>query len=392
MEHPVPLEEAVRTASPERSATIGLPATRNIFDHRFALTPEGAARMVERGFRVCMESGAAAGIHYPDEAYARSGVEIVERGEAFAADIVIYLSALNADDVRRMKRGALLLGFRHCDAGDAAALNTLIERKVIYLALENIRDDADRRIFGDMLREIDGRAAMAVGSSLLADAVHGKGILLGGVAGVVPCEVMVIGADLAGVAAARTAIGSGATVRIFDNNTYRLREALSALGGAAIGSCIHPKVFDSALAAADIVVAADTGGPGSAVGADAMRLMKRGVIAFDITEHPGSAFPAMQLVNLDLAQSGDTSPDEPTRLCYINAGNAVPRTVAMGISNSFVAMMDDILVCEGVTNALKLKAGLRRAAITFLGLCTDGEASRAMGCRAVDINLYLHFS
>lgn len=392
MENPVPLEEAVRTASPERSATIGLPAARNLFDHRFALTPEGAARMVERGFRVVMERGAAMGIHYPDEAYSRRGVAIVERAEAFGADIVVYLSSLSVDDIRVMKRGSLLLGFRHSGDDDADALRMLLERKVIYLALEDICDERDRRVFGDVLREIDGRAAMAVGSSLLADAVHGKGILLGGVAGIVPCEVMIIGADLAGLSAARSAAGCGATVRIFDNNIYRLREALAALGGAAIGSCIHPKVFDSALAAADIVIAADTSDRGSVVGADAMPLMKRGVIAFDLTERPGSAFPAMQLVNLDLAQGGDTSPDEPTRLCYINAGNAVPRTVAMGLSNSFVAMMDDIMVCEGVTNALKLKAGLRRAAITFLGLCTDGEAARTLGCRPVDINLFLHFS
>ena len=392
METPVPLEEAVKAVSAERSATIGLPAARNLFDHRFALTPEGAARMIERGFKVCMERGAAMGIHYPDEAYAARGVTIVERAEAFAADIVVYLSAVGADDVAAMKRGALLLGFSHCGADDAEALNKLLERKVIYLAIEDICDDSGRRIFGDVLREIDGRAAMGVGSSLLADAVHGKGILLGGVAGVVPCEVIIIGADLAGLSAARSATGCGATVRIFDNNIYRLRETLSALGGAAIGSCIHPKVFDSALAAADIVIAADISGPGSTVDADAMRLMKRGVIAFDLTERPGSAFPAMQLVNLDLAQSGDTSPDEPTRLCYINAGNAVPRTVAMGISNSFVAMMDDIVVCDGVTNALKLKAGLRRAAITFLGLCTGAEAARTLGCRAVDINIFLHFS
>ncbi len=260
MDSPIPLEEVLKATNVSRQAVIGLPASRGMLDHRFPLTPEGAGMLVARGFRGKMERGAAEHIHYSDDAYARCGVEITERAETLAADIIVYLPALDIADARMIKRGSLLLTFMHATEDDADVLRTLLKRHVIALALELLTDDAGRYPFADILREIDGRAAIAIASSLLADAIHGKGILLGGVAGVVPCEVMIIGADMAAIAAAQTAIGMGAIVKIFDNNVYRLRDAQRMLGPGATGSSLHPRVFESALRSADIVIATDAAG------------------------------------------------------------------------------------------------------------------------------------
>ena len=391
MDSPIPLEEVLKATNVSRQAVIGLPASRGMLDHRFPLTPEGAGMLVARGFRVKMERGAAEHIHYSDDAYARCGVEITERAETLAADIIVYLPALDIADARMIKRGSLLLTFMHATEDDADVLRTLLKRHVIALALELLTDDAGRYPFADILREIDGRAAIAIASSLLADAIHGKGILLGGVAGVVPCEVMIIGADMAAIAAAQTAIGMGAIVKIFDNNVYRLRDAQRMLGPGATGSSLHPRVFESALRSADIVIATDAAGQAGIVDASLTGVMKRGVICFDPTGNPGSAFPSLQVIDLDLASPSDTS-SGPTRLCYVNAGNAVPRTVAMALGNTFVTMLDDILVCDGVANALKINAGLRAAAFTFLGKCVNRRVARLLGIRAVDINLFLQFS
>ena len=391
MDSPIPLEEVLKATNVSRQAVIGLPASRGMLDHRFPLTPEGAGMLVARGFRVKMERGAAEHIHYSDDAFARCGVEITERAETLAADIIVYLPALDIADARMIKRGSLLLTFMHATEDDADVLRTLLKRHVIALALELLTDDAGRYPFADILREIDGRAAIAIASSLLADAIHGKGILLGGVAGVVPCEVMIIGADMAAIAAAQTAIGMGAIVKIFDNNVYRLRDAQRMLGPGATGSSLHPRVFESALRSADIVIATDAAGQAGIVDASLTGVMKRGVICFDLTGNPGSAFPSLQVIDLDLASPSDTS-SGPTRLCYVNAGNAVPRTVAMALGNTFVTMLDDILVCDGVANALKINAGLRAAAFTFLGKCVNRRVARLLGIRAVDINLFLQFS
>ena len=392
MNAPIPLEELLSAKTGKRSVVIGLPAAGGVIEHRFPLTPEGAGMLVARGFSVRMEKGAAEHIHYSDAAYTRCGVEIVERAEALAADIVVYLPPLEAADARLLKKGSLLLSFIHNRETDRETVRTLIDRHVIALALELICDEAGHRPFADILHEIDGRAAIAIASSLLADAVHGKGILLGGVAGVVPCEVMVIGSDMAAVAAAKGAIGMGAIVRLFDDNVYRMREAAALLGPGAICSSLHPRVFENGLRSADIVVATDTAPRCGIVNADLVGVMKRGVICFDLTSAPGSAFPSLPLVDLDLASPSDNSVSEPTRLCYINAGNAVPRTVAMALSNTFVTMLDDLMICDGVANALKLKDGLRKAADTFLGKCVNPSVARVAGVRSVDINLFLQFS
>ena len=245
--------------------------------------------LVARGFRVKMERGAAEHIHYSDEAYTRCGVEIVERSETFAADIIVYLPALDIADARMIKRGSLLLTFLHVGEGDAEVLRTLLRRHVIALALELLTDDAGRFPFADILQEIDGRAAIAIASSLLADAVHGKGILLGGVAGVVPCEVMIIGADMAAISSA-DGYWAWCNCKIFDNNIYRLREALRLLGPGVTGSALHPRVFENALRSADIVVATDAAGSVGIVDAQLTGIMKRGVICFDLTSAPGRRF------------------------------------------------------------------------------------------------------
>ncbi len=391
MEVPTPLEQALREAATERAAIIGLPACADEGDHRFVLTPEGASQLVERGFRVKMESGAANHIHYSDEAYSRCGVEIVDRAEAFGADIVVYLPVLSAHDARLMGRGALLLTFHHSGEDALRGMECLLRRHIITIALDRVRNADGRLPFADILADISGRAAIAIASSLLADAVHGKGILLGGVPGVIPCEVTVIGADLAGRAAAASAIGLGAMVRIFDNDTYRLREALRELGPGAIGSALHPRVLVGALRSADIVVATSAAGD-IVVDSATEDLMKSGVLTFDLSDDPSRVFPAMPVVDLDMASPYDCNPSATVRLCYVNAGNAVPRTVAMALTNAMVAMMDEIFVCDGVGNALRLNAGLRAGAVTFLGKVVDPDVAAAMGMRAVDINLILQFS
>lgn len=391
MEVPTPLEQALREAATERAAVIGLPACADEGDHRFVLTPEGASQLVERGFRVKMESGAANHIHYSDSAYASCGVEIVDRAEAFGCDIVVYLPVLSAHDARLMHRGTLLLTFLHAGEDAVAGLECLLRRNIITIALDKVANAAGKCPFADILADISGRAAIAIASSLLADAVHGKGILLGGVPGVVPCEVTVIGADLAGISAAASAIGLGALVRIFDNDTYRLREALRQLGPGAIGSALHPRVLVSALRSADIVVATNAAGD-IVVDPPTEDIMKSGVLTFDLSDDPSHVFPSMPVVDLDMASPYDTNPTARVRLCYVNAGNAVPRTVAMALTNALVAMMDEIFVCDGVGNALRLNAGLRAGAVTFLGKCVNVEAARAVGLRTVDINLILQFS
>ncbi len=389
----IPLEEAVKTNTHRRKVSIGLPAASSAGERRFPLTPEGAAMLAERGFELRMEQGAAQCIHFSDEAYRRAGAKITNRAEAFGCDIVLHLPAISEADAILIKKGAVLLSLMHSESQRPAALRQLLRRHIIAIALDLITDADDLQPFADILREVDGRAAMAMASALLADNVHGKGILLGGVAGIVPCEVTIIGSGIAARSAARSALGLGATVRMFDNDVYRLRSALHELGQAnVIGSALHPRVLANALRTADVVIATPIRYPFE-LGAEVVDEMKRGVIAFDLAEcQERSFFPGLACIDLAMATPADCGPGDAVRTCFINAGSAVPRTAAMALSTTLLTLFDDILECDGMTNALKFNNGLRRAAYTFLGKAVNPDIARLVDERCMDINLFLNFS
>lgn len=386
----IPLEQMLGVMVEKRKVSIGLPAPAPVGDHRFPLTPEAAGLLVERGFNLKMQTGAADAIHYSDLRYQQQGVEIVDRREALRSDIVVSLSPMSANDARGVKRGALLLTLFDSFADDPMPMRLLLEAHVITIALDLVRDDQGHRPFADILAEISGRAAIALAASLLADAEHGKGILLGGIAGIVPCEVTIIGSGIDAVAAARSALGLGAMVRMFDNDVYRLRLALRELGGGVMGSALHPRVLLHALQAADVVIATPVA-PALIIGPDSVSEMKSGVIAFDLSKQMKPVFPS--LVQVDLGQrSANPGKSQDGRACFTNTCNAVPRTTAMALSNAFLTLMSEIFTCDGLTNALMLNPGLQAAALTFLGKPVNSTVASMLGMRPVDIKLILQFS
>lgn len=387
----IPLEQPVATARGRRNMSIGLPCCIDPSEKRFPFTPEGVAMLTDRGYAVKMEQGAGKPIHYTDMQYTRAGAALVSRAEALGCDMVMHLAPLPSSDIRLMRRGAILFCLSNPERMDSGVLGTLLQRGVTTVGVDMVSDEAGNKPFADILAEIDGRAAMARAASLLADAVHGKGILLGGVAGLLPCEVMVIGSGIAACAAARSAVGAGAVVRMFDNDMYSLRDATRLLGPGVIGSAMHPRSLAGALATADVVVYTGTT-PALHVDSDLVATMKRGVILFDLSGGNGKGFPSLPVVDLASAFPVTLSPVEPTRVCYVNAGSSVPRTAAMALSNTFITLLSRIAGCEGFVNALKLLPGLRNAALTYSGKVVHRGLAETHGMRYVDINIYLTLS
>lgn len=387
---PQPQEAAMDT--PRKLFTIGLPAPSDPTDHRFPLTPEGARQLTDRGFEILMQRGAAATIHYTDAQYAECGVQLVEATRAWGADIVIQLARVSRADVGRMRRGAMLLTLIRPLRAAADDIKALLEQHIVTIALDLIEDTRGNLPFADILAEIAGRAAIVSAVSLLADSLGGKGILLGGATGVVPCEVTVIGSGIAARAAAAAAVGNGALVRMFDDDIYSLRCAEHFLGSGVVTSALHPRVLVNALRSADVVVYA-TESRQAPLSEEALSAMKRGVLIFDLTDRPGAAFPGITACNIGagldaLPLAGDTQ----RRLCYLNAHNAVARTTAMALSNTLLTMLSDLLDCEGMTNAMRLLPGVRTAVLTFMGKPVNKEIARRAGMRQADINIFLTLS
>lgn len=382
-------EQPVKVATPRKHISIGLPRNIDESERRFPLTPEGVNCLIEKGYTIKIEQNAADSIHYSDNAYSRQGAELTDRHGALSCDIVINLSTLSATDIRKMRRGAMLLTLLRPDKMHSDSIMEMQRMSIVGVAVNRIADDHGNFPFADILAEIDGRAAIATASSLLADATTGKGILLGGIAGLNPCEVTIIGSGIAAIAASRSALGLGSIVRMFDDDVYSLRAAVRDLGPGVIASSLHERVLTSALRTADVVIATPIQSRHT-IGTDTIQQMKKGVVIFDLDARHGKVFPS--LATVDLACAGTTPLASGQRVCYVNAGSAVPRTAAMALSNTFITMLDSIITCEGLTNALKLTPGLRRGVFTFLGKVTDPHVAKIAGCRFTDINIFLQLS
>lgn len=352
------------------------------------MTPEVVEMVVERGYNVKMQRGAASTIHYTDNSYAKGGAQIVERDEALRCDIVVHLAPLQCHEIAKMKRGALLLTLLHARKQSRETVKALVDKGIIALAIDLIKDERGNRPFADILAEIDGRASMSLSASLLADASHGKGILLGGVSGIIPCEVVIIGSGLAAIAAARSSAGLGALVRMFDNDVYRLRAAAHEFGATLVTSVLHPKVLLNAFRSADVIISTEIQ-PLHVIGADVVDEMKRGVVIFDLTDDASRTFPSLPLVEASTVFDGV---DRNGRVCYVGAGNAVPRTAAMALGNAFLTMLSDIVGCDGVNNTLNLLPGMQCAVFTFMGKVVNADIARAFGFRHVDLSLFLSLS
>lgn len=385
-----PMEQPAMVETNHHRISIGLPTCCNPRERRFPLTPESVNRLVEAGFIVKMQSGAADVIHYNDNQYQSKGAMVVERDETLKCDVVIHLAPLSVTEVKKMRRGAVLLSMLRNDIQPKETITALIENHITAVAIDLVQDEEGNRPFADTLAEIDGRAAMSVASSLLADSQVGKGILLGGVAGVVPCEVTIIGSGLEACAAARSAVGLGATVRMFDDDVYRLRRAMRDLGPMVIGSALHPNVLHNALRSADVVIATPMRSKYS-LSREEVSIMKQRVIVFDL-KNEGPNAPSIALSCSDLAMISTHGNFGEGRLCFVNVGQTVPRTAAMALSNAMVTLLSDMVGVDRCMISSHLQKGLLCGAYVYMGKVVNKKVADRLGLRYVDISLLSQLS
>lgn len=375
--------EAPRADEPmRRRITLGLPSGLKFGERRFPVTPEGAGQLIDRNVVIKMERGGGNPIHYSDAAYRSAGVELCERPESLRANVVISPAPLSSAEAATLRRGTLLITLLRALTSNPPYAKALLRAGVNVIAADLI-NDGGHRLVADILHEIDGCASIAIASALLTDPIHGKGILPGGVTGIVPCEVTVLGSGMGAIAAAHNAMGLGATVRMFDGDLYSLRSASRVLDHRAICSAPHPNVMRSALRSADIVVITPMRAPLTFDSADCA-LLKRRALLFDLTSEPGTVFPSVPVIDL-AAPSIESMEAEDATVCYTNVGCRVPRTAAMAMSNALVANIDAVIAAGG--SLAEIPAAMRPAMVMFWGKCVNPSCAEILGLRSLDINL-----
>ncbi|MDE6271815.1 MAG: hypothetical protein K2M31_02270 [Muribaculaceae bacterium] len=337
--------------------TIGLPANyADDEETRFLLTPEACGLITSAGLKIKMEADAGIDVSFSDEAYAEYGVQITDRESVLKADLVLSFSPLKVEDVRKMKKGATLLCMMGNELFKAPTIEALLELQITCGVLDNMYSYNDEPVFANIINEIDGRAAILYAQEHLSYLGGGKGVLLAGVAGINPCEVLLIGEGMDICYAAKAAIAAGASVTLVNNDISALQTARQFCGDALTTLAIHPRVLYNKCKTADVLILGETTRPFKFPN-KLNRIMKDSAFVLNFKDsHPSSA---------------------------------VPRTVAMGLSNVLVNFFDEMIIKNGFEGMIMSSEGVQCGVVTYHGKLVDKLIASFLSMPSVDIKIML---
>jgi alanine dehydrogenase len=216
------LEETLDIKPKGAQLHIGLPKEIAFQENRVALTPDAVGLLVSNGHQVTIEHNAGEGAHFADRDYSEAGAKIVyNREEIFKAPILVKSAPIIDEDLPLLQYNQMIISPIHLSVLKAELLQKMMEKRVTAISFENLKDDSGSYPIVRSMSEIAGSAVMLIAAQYLSSANHGKGVLLGGISGIAPTKVIIIGAGIVGENAARAALALGASVKVFDNSVYR---------------------------------------------------------------------------------------------------------------------------------------------------------------------------
>ncbi len=369
---------------------IGIPAETTLDENRLALAPEAAAILTENGHTILVQSRAGISAFFPDKDYAEAGCELVySAGEVFKADIILKVAPLSDKELEYLRPGQVLFSTVALPTQKQAYFRKLMARKVTAIAFEFIRDKANSFPLLRSMSEIAGNTAILIASEYLSHKDYGKGRMFGGLSGITPSEVVIIGAGTVGEYAVRAAMGLGASVKVFDPSVYKLRRLQNNLGIRVFASIIQPKLLLKALKTADVAIGAVHSSWGRTpviVTEEMVSRMKKGSVIVDVSIDQGGCFETSTI----------TTHSDPvfqkfgiTHYCVPNIASRVPNTASYAFSNFFAPVLLNIGEVGGAENMLKRDPGVRQGVYLFNGTITNQYIGEFFQLPYQDIDLLM---
>lgn len=385
----MPQEEYLETAVKNRRITIGIAADRHENEKRVALTPEAVNLLVENQNEVIVQKGAGLAANYTDNDYSESGAIISDSpAMVYTADAVIKVSPFTEKEVEYLRGNQAILSCLNIFQINEETLRNLIRKKITAIAFERIRDNNGEMPFVESMSEIAGITSLLIASEYLSNLHGGKGVLLGGISGVMPTEVVILGANTAGEAAARAAMGLGSIVKIFDSSLPRLRRFQNILGQRLQTSTFHPQVLKKALKSADVLIGAmelEDLHPIYHVTEEMIKSMKKGSIVIDLSSTGGC------IETTECRAHRDPVYDKAGIRHYSawNLPSRVARTASIALSNIFTPMLQSMADAGGMNQLLKYDQGIRKGAYLYNGILTNATLGLKFGIISKDLDLLI---
>ena len=386
----LPQEEMLEVGTRKNSLYIGIPKEISFQETRVALVPDAVSVLVNNGHRVVVETNAGKASNFSDTDYSEAGAEIARSAEeVYKADIILKVAPPSPKEIEMMKPKQILLSTLQLSMQSDTFVKALMNKRITAIAYGWIQDKEGIYPVIRAMGEIAGGASILIAAEYLSNVNNGPGLILGGISGISPTEVVILGAGTVGEFAARAAIGLGATVKVFDNSLYKLRRLQTAVGTRIFTSVIQPKVLQKHLRTADVAIGAIRATKGRTpcvVTEEMVKDMKQGSVIIDVSIDEGGCFETSQITN-------HTQPifrkHGVIHYCVPNIASRVSRTASYAFSTVFGPLLMNIAEYGSVDRMLKQDAGFRKGIYIYNGMLTNKFLGDFFKIPSKDINLLL---
>lgn len=379
---------AVQSKKPNLS--IGILRESMLQENRVALVPASVAYLVANNHKVVMETGAGDRSHFTDHEYSEAGTEIVySKEEVFKCDVILKVAPPTLKELDYFQTNQILISPLQIPLISKDYIHKLRQKRITALAMEYMKDDDGSFPLVRILSELAGISAILTAAELLSATSGGTGILLGGISGVPPAKVVILGGGVVAEYATRTALGLGAGVYVFDNNIYKLMRLQARVGQRLYTSSINHTYLMQALHDADVAIGAVHSKAGRTqliVTEDMVSKMKAGAIIVDVSIDQGGCFETSEV----------TTHENPTfekygvtHYCVPNIASKVPRTASIAISNIITPILAKAGSTGSIENMLLSHINLRNGVYTYKGCLTNLYLSERFGIKYTDVDLLI---
>ncbi len=385
----LPQEEMLEVLKRKGNLYIGIPKETSFQERRVCLTPDAVSALVNNGHKVLLETGAGDGANYNDKDYSEAGAKITKvKSKVFSCPIILKVEPPSFNEIKLLNPQTILISALQLKTQSKAYFEALAKKRVTALAFEFIRDEDGAYPAVMQLSEIAGTASVLIAAELLSNVNNGNGLLFGNISGVPPIEVVILGAGTVGEFAARSAIGLGANIKVFDNSITKLRTLQTNLGRTIYTSTMQPKNVLKALKRCDIAIGAVRGKNRAPilVSETMVENMKNGALIIDVSIDMGGCFETSDI----------TTHDNPTFIkhgvvhyCVPNIPARYSRSASVSISNIFTPYLLKIAENGGIENALRFDRGLKNGLYFYHGILTSKSVADWFDLDYSDVNLLI---
>lgn len=385
-----PQEAPVKLGNKPNALTIGVPKEVVKREKRVSLKPSSVEVLVANGHEVIVESKAGLGANFSDSEYSEAGAKITySKNEVFEANAILKIEPPSIEEIELMKPGSTLISAFMVGKQKIEYLEAINKKKLIAIGYEFIQDKEGGLPLVRAMSEIAGSNVMIIAAECLSSANNGRGIIVGGITGVPPTKVLILGAGTVAEFAARAALGHGAEVRVFDDNIYKMRRLKHLIGKEIFTSTFDASLLEKEVREADVLVGAlrmEKGKSRMLVTEEMVMEMKAGSVIIDVSIDQGGCIETSDMTDHD---NPTYKKHEVTHYCVPNIASRVARTASLAISNIFSPILLEAGDLGGFEEMIYRKRWLQKGVYSYHGTVTNLDVAKKFNLAFKDLSLFM---